>query len=184
MTRRIAAIALLLSLALAATAHAGDRHDGNVSLNTTGVERPAHWAHRQDADAARLAITTRNGDAELILNPDAVALQLSDRALKRARRQLREADDKAQDCGDNPVSWFTSAVLSTVSCYLDRSAMCPMGSIRDVQYVNGRLEFTTEDGGRLFEHIDVDSRDVMADFPENDARNFVAEFHHLRGRAR
>src|SRR5258708_5858573 len=103
MTRRIAAIALLLSLALAATAHAGDRHVGTVSLNTTGVERPAHWAHRQDADSARLAITTRNGDAELILNPDAVALQLSDRALKRVRRHLREADDKAQDRGDNPV---------------------------------------------------------------------------------
>jgi len=184
MTRRSAAIALLLSLALAAAAHAGDRHDGNVTLNTTGIERPAHWARRQDPDAARLVITTENGDAELVLNADAVALQLSDRALKRARRQLRAADDKAQDCADNPVSWFTSAILSTVSCYLDRSAECPLRSIRDVAYVNGRLEFTTQDGGRLFEHIDVDSRDVMADFPENDARNFVAEFHHLRGRAR
>jgi len=184
MTRRIAAIALFLSLALAATAHAGGRNDGQVSLNTTGVEPPAHWARRQDPDAARLVITTENGDAQLILNPDVVALQLSDRALKRARRQLREADDKAEDCGDNPISWLTSAVLSTVSCYLDRSAACPLRSISDVEYVNGRLEFTTASGGRLFEHIDVDSRDVMADFPENDARSFVAEFHRLRGRGR
>ena len=184
MTRRILLLVLLTSLVLATTARAGDRHDGHVSLNTTGVERPVRWAPRQDPDAAQLIITTDHRDAELVLNSDVVALQLSERALKRVRHELRDADKKAEENENCAGAWFASAILSTVSSFLDHSAECPLRSIRDVAYVDGRLEFTTQDGRRMFEHVSVDSRDVMGDFSESDARQFVTEFHRLKAHAR
>jgi len=187
--RTVWAVLLVLLLFFTATiASAGAEHRGdgntNLTLTTKGVDPPAHWAPRQDRDDARFVITSENRDAELILTSDVVALQLTDRALKRVRRQLRSANDNADDNAGNPIGWFESAVLATVSSFLDQSAECPLHALRDVRYVDGRLEFTTTKGARLFEHMDVDSSDILGGFSENDARQFVTEFHRAKGSTR
>lgn len=187
--RTVWAVLLLLLFfftATIATAGADHRGDGgtNLTVTTKGVDPPARWAPRQDLDDARFVITSENRDAELILTSDVVALQLTDRALKRVRRQLRSANDNADDNAGNPIGWFESAVLATVSSFLDQSAECPLPALRDVRYVDGRLEFTTTRGARLFEHVDVDSSDILGGFSENDARQFVTEFHRVKGSTR
>ncbi len=162
------------------TDDATDPGPKQVTITTKGVDSPARIAPRHVSDAARIAIRTEDGDAELLVTSRVVAVQLSDRGLARVRRQLEPARENSQ-AQDNPLGWFEGAVLAAVGSFLDHSAECPLADVRDARYEDGRIVIETNRGQRLFEHIDVDSRDVMSSFAEKDARKFVREVRRARG---
>jgi hypothetical protein len=167
---------------LAAPALCGDdptQPAHKMTVTTKGIKPPVRWADRHDPDRARLAIRTRTGNAELLLTRDLVALQLSDQGLASVRRQLRET--REQSGAGNPVGWFESVLFAAVGSFLDHSAECDLADVREARYVEGRLVLESYDGKDLFEHIDVDDRDVLASFSPDDARRFVRKFHHLKG---
>jgi hypothetical protein len=170
-------------LGLAAPALCGGdpapRAADKVEITTKGIDPPARWAMRHDAEAARIAIRTEAGDAELLLTRDFVAVQLSDRGLARVREQLRARRDESGS--SNPLGWFESAVLAAVGSFVEHSAECPLDEVRDARYVDGRIVLESYSGNELFAHIDVDDRDLMTSFSEDDARRFVRKFHHLKG---
>ena len=140
---------------------------------------PARWASRHDAEDARVAITTADGDVTLLLTRKVVALQLSDRTFHKVNRELRQKQEEA----DNPLAEaIQTVVIGGVRALLGHSAECPVREISDVTYRQGRLVFVTEDGGRLFEDVEVNDSNVMADFPQRDAREFVREFRRLKSR--
>ena len=154
-----------------ALAHGHDAPSAMVC--TSCCDSPARWADRHDLDEARLAIDSESGEATLLLTDRVVAIQLSDRMLRKVKRELRDEQDEE----DNPIARAVMAVvLSSVRTLLDHSAECPIRELRDVQYRHGRLVFITEDGDHLFEGLDLNDRDVTESFPEQDARRFVAEF--------
>ena len=143
-------------------------------------EFPARWAARHDSEDARIAITTEDGDVTLLLTRRVVALQLSDRTFHKVNRELRRKNDEEED---NPIAGaIKTAVIGGVRALLDHSAECPVRELNDVAYRGGRLIFTTEDGDRIFEDVEVDNSDVMSDFSERDAREFVREFRRLKAR--
>jgi hypothetical protein len=143
-------------------------------------EAPARWAARHDSEDARIAITTEDGDVTLLLTRRVVALQLSDRTFHKVNRELRR---KKQEEEDNPIAEaLKTAVIGSVRALLDHSAECPVRELSDVAYRGGRLIFTTEDGDRIFEDVEVHDSDVMGDFSERDAREFVREFRRLKAR--
>ncbi len=155
--------------------------DSGPSITTHGCDPPARWASRRDPRSARLAITSEDGDTNLLLTDEFVAVQLSDRTLRDARRELRRQEDEE----DNALARaFMAVVLSGVRALLDHSAECSIRDLRDVDYSDGRLRFTAECGRRLFDDFDVNGRDVLESFSERDARAFVREFHRLKAHPR
>jgi hypothetical protein len=174
---------LIVSIVLPAGGALAHGHDASsVTVNSSSCNSPARWADRFDTRDARLAITTQDGDAVLLLTDDVVAFQLSDRCLSRLKRELRR-DEDADD--DNAIARaFKAVVYSGVRTLVAHSAECPVRDLRDVTYDGDRLRFYCDDCSEPFPHIDVDSRDVNEGFSPADARAFVHEFRRLKSRSR
>ena len=170
---------LVSSLLAAAPALARDRDDCSGSFDIgSGVEQPARWAPRHDSRLARLVITSRDGKVDLLLMPTSVAFQLSDRKMNHIERELRDQENEDED---NPLGdAIKTAVFAGVRVLLKHSADCPVRELRDVDYRDGELVFVTRDGERLFEHLEVSDHDLVAAFPEREARAFVREFRRLK----
>jgi len=177
---------LLLAAALlpaAAAAHAAT-HDAGGDLSLDHVQcckDPARWGSRHGTRAADIAIPTRDGAATLLLDDDLVAVQLSDKAYGKMRREMH--DDRDDDA--NVLSRaIKAAVYSSVSSLLSGSIEYPVRELRDVRYEKDRLVFVTRDGGRTFDHIDINGHEVTENVREADARAFVREFHRAQARLR
>jgi hypothetical protein len=160
------ALALLPALPHGATASAG-MHCGHH----------VHWAGHHDPSDARMAITTENGEVTLLITDRVVAMQLSDRTLRRVNRELRDKENR----DDNPLgAVIASVVLSTVREMIDNSFECRVRDLRDVTYENGRLEFIARDGRHVFGHVDISDTEVESSFSPEDARRFVQEFRRVK----
>jgi hypothetical protein len=177
----------VIAFALLALLPAGPRFahaDTGVTLHR-GFEcdEPMRWSKRHDTSRARSAITTRNGKVTLVLTQRVVAFQLSDRTMRKIDRELHRArnqDDGVDAIGDA----FKVAALSTVRSLLDHSAECPLDELRDVRYVDGRMEFITRDGDPVFRHLSMDDDDMLEAFDPDDAADFVREFRRLKSSSR
>lgn len=172
---------LVLALTPAGTAFAKQSDDcPNVTINGGCCNPPTRWANRWDPNEARRAITTEDGTVTLLIDDREVALQLSDRAMHKIGRKLR---DETEDADENPLGQaIKDAVLGVVRSMLDHSVECRVRDLRSVDYRDGRLELVTNDGDRLFEKIEVDDRDVLESFSPSEARAFVAEFQRVKHR--
>jgi hypothetical protein len=179
-TAAFAFILLLLALVPRTAAFA---HEHGTTIVTGGScgDPPTRWAQRHDPGDARFTMTTEDGSSVLLLTGHVVALQLSDRVLHKADREMRREKDESDGFLAGIIK---SAVLGGVRELLDHSLECPLHAVRDAEYRHGRLVLTTEDGERLFEDVKVDDRDVMEGFSDRDARDFVREFHRLRAHGR
>jgi len=148
-----------------------------VTLTSKGVDPPTRMAQRHGTDA-RFAIASEDGDAELVITRQVVAVQLSDRGLARVRKQL----GTARNTNDaNPLGWFQDAIVAAVGSFVEHCAECPLSAVQDARYVDGRIVVLADDGKPVFGHIDVDGKDVMASFAEKDARRFVAAVRQAAG---
>ncbi len=172
------ALPALLALTLATPARA-DRHHESFGLS---CDPPIRWSSRYAPDQARFAMDSEDGDITIVLTSNVVAMQLSDRKLRRVTRELRREEREDEDCPLGSI--IKTAVLSGVRSLLDHSAECPIRAIRDVFYRDGRLVVIDEDGDRLFEDVDVHDEDVLEAFSDRDAQAFVREFHRIKSRTR
>jgi len=178
------ALALLASTLLAAPpATACDHRDGSGSFDVgSGIEYPARWAPRVESRSALYVITSRDGKVDLLLTPSVVAFQLSDAKMSTIERKLRNEQNEEED---NPIgSAIKTAVFAGVRVLLKHGAVCPVRELRDVDYRDGQLVFVTRSGDRLFDRMEVDDNDLLAAFPERDARAFVREFRRLKAARR
>jgi hypothetical protein len=168
------------SLLIASSASARDCDEWTGSLHVgSGVEAPARWAPRHDSRLARLVITSSDGKVDLLLTPTAVAFQISDRKMASLEHKLRDKQDDADD--DTPIGdAFKTAVLAGVRVLLKHSAECPVRELRDVDYRDGALVFTTTDGDHLFHGLEVNDSALLGAFSERDARAFVHEFRRMK----
>jgi len=177
MRHPVAALALLALLS-AGPALAHDH--GNISIGGFTCDEPMRWSQRHATGEARFAITTEDGKVTLLLTDRVVAFQLSDRVMRKVDRELHRARHEDED-DDGPLGdAIKAAVLSSVRSLLDHSAECPVRELRDVRYVDGRLEFVTRDGDRIFDRFEIDDDDVLESFDPRDAAAFVREFHRLK----
>jgi len=176
---RFVAIGLTV-LALAAEPALSSRAAAHATTFTCrGLGKDVHWSERRDPTDSRIAITTRNGEMTLMLTDRDVVLQLSDRALRHVRRELKDAKDEQ----DNVLASVVVAVVTnTVRELLDHSFVCDVRDLRDVSYDDGRLVFTGRHGRAVFADRDVRHSDAMCGFSEDDARSFVREFRRAKAR--
>ena len=131
---------------------------------------------------ARLAIATENRKITLLLTDRVVAMQLSDRVLAKINRETRNAEDEDDDNVLGQV--IKTAVLSTVRTALSHSAECDIRDLESADYKDGELIIMTRSGDRLFGHADIDHEEVMTNFSEPDAREFVKQLRKRIVRAR
>ena len=175
---RTAAIGLTL-LALAAEPALSSRAAAHAtSIHCCGLGKDVHWSDRRDPSDARIAITTQNGEMTLLLTDRDVVFQLSDRAFRRVRRELRE---KADEQDNVFASVFVAVVTNTVREVLDHSFVCHVRDLRDASYDDGRLVFTGRRGRAVFANGDACDSDGENVFSERDAQSFVREFRRVKG---
>jgi hypothetical protein len=181
MKTALLALALVTTLPAARTpAYACDSNRDGFELSC--CDPPVRWAARQDPRDARISINSADNEVSLVLTSDIVALQLSDRVMHKIQRKLHAEE---RDSDDNALGrTIKLAVLSSVHAVLDHSAEVSIDDVRDVEYRNGRLRITTENGKRLFERTNVDHRSVLSAFSESDARAFVREFRRMKAARR
>jgi hypothetical protein len=167
----------LLALAIWPALPSGPAAHASTSLTCKGLGQDVHWSDRRDPDDARIAITTEDGEMALLLTDRDVVMQLSDRALRRVNRELRDAKDE-QD------NWLASAIVTavtgTVRELLDHSFVCHVRDLRDVSYEDGRLVFIGRHGRAVFGNEDACDSDASRAFSERDARNFMREFRRVK----
>jgi len=169
---------LAAALGLTGATPAGACEQHGVTSATWNCSSPARLAPRHDPASARMAITTEDGSATLLLTHDVVAIQLSDRLFKRIDRRFHEEEN--QDDGALGAV-IKSAVFASVRSVLDHSAECPIRHIRSATYRDGRLEFETDEGQRVFSSVRIDEdEDTLSGFSERDALAFVREFWHVK----
>jgi hypothetical protein len=179
---RTVAIALLFALLLPAGAALAERHEHHgATVNSLEVRPPAEWGPRHDQSRASFVMLTGDRGAEMLLTRRVVALQFSDRTLRRIDRDF--AREREEDEGVIADA-IKGAVLGSVRALLDHSVECPLDQLRDVRYRDGRLELVARNGERLFEDLEIDDRTVLESFSPADARAFVHEFQRLKGRDR
>lgn len=169
----------VLTLVPAERAMARDHDDCCPSFSLNGCDAPAHWMHRHDDDT-RFAITTRGGEVTLLLTGRDVAIQLSDKTMRKVDRRMRDERDDGDDNSLRNV--IEDAVFSSVRSVLDHSMNYPIRDMDRVEYTNGRLELYGENGRRVFHRVDVHDEDMMTCFSERDARAFVREFRNAKAR--
>jgi hypothetical protein len=166
---RIAAVLLVAALSIPCAALAHDTVVGGCR-----IERPARLAERHVHDQ-RFAIHTTDRGATLLLTSRVVAVQLSDRVLRRIDREFDRERDEDDDGALGTV--IKDAVLGSVRAMLDHSIECPLRHVRDVRWRDGKLAIVTDRGDRLFEGLVVNDEEMLASFSDRDAIAFVEEFH-------
>lgn len=160
--RSLCALAAVL---VATAALAADKKPG-INISFSSDDDRTHLAPRHDLRDARLAVTTREGSTVLLLTGDAVAVQLSDRALQKLESE-EQKDDK---------NLLEELVLSGVKVMLRKSIEVPVASVRSAEIRNGALVLTTERNQPLFTEIKVNGSEVLRDFAVGDAAKFVNAF--------
>lgn len=179
------AVAALALLALLPAGPSLAHEKASIRLNPDfDCNEPTRWAQRHAAGEARIAITTEDGKVTLLLTDRVVAIQLSDRTMRKLDRELHRARHEDED-DDGPLGEaIKAAVIGAVKSMLDHSAECPLRELRDVRYEDGRLEIIARDGDRIFDRLEVDDDDVLESFDARDAEAFVREFHRLKAGSR
>ena len=166
-------ILLVAATCLVAQGASAHEHGSHSLFLNASCDDPMRLVRRHDLDEARLAINTENRKIILLLTDRVVALQLSDRVMAKIDRKTREAGDED---GDNMLGQIIKdAVLTTVRTALNHSAECDLRDIESADYRDGEMIITTRSGERLFSHADIDHEEVMTNFSERDAREFVKE---------
>jgi len=179
--RTVAIVLLLAALSPAGVALAHDHHAHGFTIGRCEARPPVDWGARQDQSRARFVMLTDDRSAEMLLTRDVVAVQLSDRTLRRIDREFeRERDEEDGALADA----IKGAVLGGVRAMLDHSLACPVRELRDVRLRDGRLELIDRDGHRVFDDLEVDDHDLLECFAPEDARAFVEEFRSLKAHER
>jgi hypothetical protein len=168
----IALFALLIAPALPAGPSAQASN-----LTWPGPGHGLHWSDRHDPAAARLAITTEDGDVTLLLTERDVVFQLSQSTMRKVHRELRDAEDEQEHW---LASTIVTAVTGVVREVLDHSFVSHVRDLRDVSYEHGRLVFTGRNGQELFGDEDDCDSDFSGTFSQRDGERFVREFRRLK----
>ena len=158
-TIAMCAFALLLA---SGTAFAKD----GISLSLSSNDSRTQFGDRHDVHDARVTIATRDRSVVLLLLDDAVAMQLSDAAM----RDL-DADAKKKE-----RNFFEDLVVAGVKLAVGKSIEYPIKSIRVLDYSNGALRVIGADNKPVFTELKVNGTDVLRDFSPADVARFASAF--------
>lgn len=130
------------------------------------VNEPAKLVSRATPQPRR-SLSTRNGDAVLLLNDSAIVIQMTDDGL----RYLGRNEHSEEKSG---LGRFVSAmVMAGVKEMLDRGISYPLAGLDYAKAEDGRLLLVSRDGELIFDNMDINNTKPMHDFDERDASSFA-----------
>jgi beta-lactamase regulating signal transducer with metallopeptidase domain len=167
-----------LGLSPDTTPPAVSRSASSASLKVSDADSIARIVPRLAASQASFAIVTRSGQAALLLRDSTMVVQLTDRGLEEiGRTDARRDEDRGF------LSTLLDSMLRTgLRVLLDHGIEYSLTDLREARYEDGRLVLESRRGGDVFGNLDIDGRDVMADFHPRDARAFAARANAARPR--
>jgi beta-lactamase regulating signal transducer with metallopeptidase domain len=167
-----------LGLSPDTTPPAVSRPTSSASLKVSDADSIARIVPRFAASQASFAIVTRSGQVALLLRDSTMVVQLTDRGLEEIGRP-----DTRRDEDRGFLSTLLDSMLRTgLRVLLDHGIEYSLTDLREARYEDGRLVLESRRGGDVFGNLDIDGRDVMADFPPRDARAFAARANAARPR--
>jgi beta-lactamase regulating signal transducer with metallopeptidase domain len=160
------------------TPPAVSRPASSASLKVGDADSIARIVPRLAASQASYAIVTRSGQVALLLRDSTIVVQLTDRGLEEiGRTDARRDEDRGF-----LSTLFESMLRTGLRVLLDHGIEYALADLREARYEDGRLVLESRRGGDVFRNLDIDGRDVMADFRPRDARTFAARANAARPR--
>jgi hypothetical protein len=139
----------------------------------------AHVVDRAVQAQSRFAITSRDGQAMLLLMDTTIVAQMTDRAL--AKMNAREATDTIK----NGVSkFFARVALDALVPFFDHGIAYHLRDMADATYADGRLKILRANGDEVFRDIEIGHDRLMESFRPEDAKAFAARARAARAQLR
>lgn len=158
---------LALGLAVPAVTLAQD--SAGIHLSVHVPDSVAHVVDREQSEAARFAIASRDGQAQLLLMDTTIVAQLTDRGL--ARINSREATDSVKGTANRI---FARMAIGALVPLFDHGIAYHLRDLGDAKYRDGRLMLLRANGEEVFRDVEVGKGPLMESFAPEDARRFAA----------
>jgi hypothetical protein len=153
------------------------RHDLAALRDRPADERAAAADTAIDPASAprEMSMTTEGGEVVLALRADSVVMRLSDSTLAEVRAETDTGDVEGDPA--SVAARLERLVKSGVQKALSKEIAVSVDRIEEIRYEDGRIVMRVEKAPKVlnFESVKVgDNRPVLASFPPDDARRFVA----------
>ena len=161
---RLAARALVVSsglLLLAAPATA--------QVTVTSGSDSSWIVQRVPLARAATSLRTRDAQAAVLLMDTTLVLQFTDEGLSRMNASIR--DSAPPDLGHRILARMVGSALGEM---FDHGIAYNLRSLRSARVEGNRLVLEDLAGKRVFDHVDINGRDVMDDFSPAEASRFAA----------
>src|SRR3982751_3538397 len=174
--RRFVTSAPVLLIAIASSvARAQDSATVRISVHVP--DSVAHVVDREQADHARFAIVSRDGQAQLLLMDTTIVAQMTDRGL--ARMNSREATDTIRGAANR---LFARMALGALLPLFDHGIAYHLRDLADARYEDGRLLLLRANGDEVFRDVEMGKGPPMQSFSADDAKAFAAQARAARAR--
>lgn len=167
--RATASFGLLLGVLLVACGHKDtDAELGNLKVVT---QRGSDSGAASTAlGAGDVRIVSMDGGVDLALIGDSISSGLSRQTLAKVRKETDTGDVKGNGFGAS----IEKMVKGTVQSAIGTRVVFPLTAIRDVRYVNGRIEFDWAGKSQnYFGHANVNNKDLLESFSPAESQRFV-----------
>jgi hypothetical protein len=118
---------------------------------------------------ARKSLRTRDAQAAVLLMDTTLVLQFTDEGLARMNAGVR--DSMPHDFGHRVLAGVIGSALTEL---FDHGIAYNLRELRAARVEGNRLVLENLDGKRVFDHVELNGRDVMNDFSPAEASRFAA----------
>ena len=139
-----------------------------IHMNANLPDSIGHVVSRATADEAHYAITTRDGNATLMLMDTTIVAQLTDRGLA-----FLKSPASIDTISDANARMFAKMVMGALQPLLDHGIAYHLRDLATATYADGRLQLHRTNGEEVFKDIEFGGGPVMANFPPDQAKAFA-----------
>lgn len=157
--RALAVVSGLLMLAAPVTAQ----------VTVTSGSDTSWIVQRVPLASAAASLRTRDAQAAVLLMDTTLVLQFTDEGLSRMNAGIR--DSAPQDLGHRILARMVGSALGEM---FDHGIAYNLRALRGAHVEGNRLVLENLAGKRVFDHVDINGRDVMDDFSPAEASRFAA----------
>jgi hypothetical protein len=164
-----AVVSSTLAIAIIAAPAAGAQDSATMHVTVHVPDSIAHIVDREQAQRARFAIVSRDGQAALLLMDTTIVAQMTDRGL--AQMHSREVTDTIKSAVNR---MFARMALGALVPLLDHGVAYHLRDLADARYADGRLQLIRANGDEVFRDTEIGKGPLMESFWPDDAKAFAA----------
>jgi hypothetical protein len=164
-----AVVSSTLAIAIIAAPAARAQDSATMHVTVHVPDSIAHIVDREQAQGARFAIVSRDGQAALLLMDTTIVAQMTDRGL--AQMNSREATDTIKGVVNR---MFARMALGALVPLFDHGVAYHLRDLADARYADGRLQLIRANGDEVFRDTEIGKGPLMESFWPDDAKAFAS----------